>query len=178
MMNENALVNTLYNPNDRLGVALLGSSAWNELKNTVAKISKQQIVDPWRSVKRFNRKRSTIGRMANKISPVVNQLMGFNDAAGVALLGSMWSNLKDNVTSATHTALNVGKQIPITSGLVDTLRDVGSYFKWGSKASSETDSAIDAAAKAIKANKIKTALILGGVGVGAAFLIYYMGKKK
>lgn len=168
MNNTNTVVNKLYQPNDRLGVALMGAKKWNRLKMNVANTSRNYAARGY-----------TPGVIRKTYaSPIASQLMGFNDAAGVALLGSTWSNLKDTVTSTTHTALNIGKQIPITSGLVDTLRDVGSYFKWGSKASSETDSAIDAAAKAIKANKIKTALILGGVGVGAAFLIYYMGKKK
>lgn len=161
-------VNTLFNPNDKLGVELLGVNKWNSLKRSVANRAGAMVA---------RGKLPGIVRYGNA-SPVANALFGFNDAAGVELLGGWWTDLKNNITGATHTALNVGSQIPITSGLVSTLRDVGSYFKWGSKANSETDSAIDAAAAAIKANKVKTALILGGVGVGAALMVYYLGKKK
>jgi hypothetical protein len=55
---------------------------------------------------------------------------------------------------------------------------VTNLFSWGSKANTETDSAIDAAAKAIKANKIKTALLVTAAAGGVGYLIYRSGKKK
>lgn len=160
-------VNAMFTPNDRLGVEIMGPARWNRLKANVANRARV-------AVARGPRPSSTVA----VVDPLANTLFGFNDAAGVEMLGGWWTDLKKGVSSATHTALNAGANIPITSGLVSTIRDVGSYFKWGSKASNETDSAIDAAAAAIKANKVKTALILGGVGVGAALMVYYLGKRK
>jgi hypothetical protein len=105
-------------------------------------------------------------------------LFGINYNAGAELLGYDFSDFTRQVKNATHNVLNIGANIPITAPVVSTVRSLGDLFSFGKKASTETDNAIDAAAKAIKANKIKTALILGGVGLGTVGLIYYMGRRK
>ena len=95
-------------------------------------------------------------------------------AAQLGDASSIWRKTKN----ATHEILNAGAALPITSGAVSAIRGVTNLFSWGSKASTETDSAIDAAAKAIKANKIKTALIVTAAAGGVGYLIYRSGKKK
>lgn len=87
---------------------------------------------------------------------------------------TLWRKTKN----ATHEILNAGAALPITSSAVSAVRGVTNLFSWGSKAKTETDSAIDAAAAAIKANKIKTAIILGSLGGLTVYLVYRSGKKK
>lgn len=98
-----------------------------------------------------------------------------NDYA--AQLGDL-STFVRKTKNATHDILNAGAALPITSGAVSAIRNVTNLFTWGKKADTETDSAIDAAAKAIKANKIKTALIVTAAAGGVGYLIYRSGKKK
>ncbi len=97
-----------------------------------------------------------------------------NDYA--AQLGSM-STITRKVKNATHDILNVGAAIPITAPVVSKVRSLSSMLGFGSKVSTETDSAIDAAARAIKANKIKTAIIITAAAGGVGYLIYRSGKK-
>lgn len=97
-----------------------------------------------------------------------------NDYA--AQLGNV-STITRKVKNATHDILNAGAAIPITSPLVSTFRSLENMLGFGNKVSTETDSAIDAAAKAIKANKIKTAIILTAAAGGVGYLIYKSGKK-
>ena len=97
-----------------------------------------------------------------------------NYAVQLGDASTLWRKTKN----ATHDILNAGAALPITSGAVSAIRGVTNLFSWGSKASTETDSAIDAAAKAIKANKIKTALIITAAAGGVGYLIYRSGKKK
>lgn len=97
-----------------------------------------------------------------------------NDYA--AQLGSL-STITRKVKNATHDILNVGAAIPITSPFVSGVRSLSNMLGFGNKVSTETDSAIDAAAKAIKANKIKTAIILTAAAGGVGYLIYKSGKK-
>ena len=98
-----------------------------------------------------------------------------NDYA--AQLGSM-STITRKVKNATHDILNAGAAIPITAPVVSTVRSLSSMLGFGSKVSTKTDSAIDAAARAIKANKIKTALLVTAAAGGVGYLIYRSGKKK
>lgn len=95
-----------------------------------------------------------------------------NDYNAQLLGKSAWSY----VTDTTHNILNAGASIPITSGAVDAIRTATGWFTYGKKADKASDSAIDAAAAAIKANKIKTAVIIGGVGAVGLYLI--LRKKK
>lgn len=88
-----------------------------------------------------------------------------------------FSTLVRKTKNATHDILNAGAAIPITSPLVSTFRSLENMLGFGNKVSTETDSAIDAAAKAIKANKIKTAIILTAAAGGVGYLIYKSGKK-
>lgn len=97
-----------------------------------------------------------------------------NDYA--AQLGSL-KTITRKVKNATHDILNAGAAIPITSPLVSTFRSLENMLGFGKKVSTETDSAIDAAAKAIKANKIKTAIIITAAAGGVGYLIYKSGKK-
>ena len=85
-------------------------------------------------------------------SPAAARLRN-NYAVQLGDASTIWRKTKN----ATHEILNAGAALPITSGAVSAIRGVTNLFSWGSKASTETDSAIDAAAKAIKANKIKNA---------------------
>lgn len=98
-----------------------------------------------------------------------------NDYA--AQLGDL-STFVRKTKNATHEILNAGAALPITSGAVSAIRNVTNLFSWGKKADTETDSAIDAAARAIKANKIKTALLVTAAAGGVCYLIYRSGKKK
>ena len=95
-------------------------------------------------------------------------------AAQLGDASTIWRKTKN----ATHEILNAGAALPITSGAVSAIRGVTNLFSWGTKASTETDSAIDAAARAIKANKIKTALLVTAAAGGVGYLIYRSGKKK
>lgn len=88
------------------------------------------------------------------------------------------STLVRKTKNATHDILNAGAALPITSEAVSAIRGVTNLFSWGKKANTETDSAIDAAASAIKANKIKTALLVTAAVGGVGYLIYRSGKKK
>lgn len=168
-------VNKIFNVDDKLGVAMMGRNKWNALKGEIATAARRKVAQGRGAI--INTSGIKAAAMRN-VDPVTNSLFGFNHDAGAELLGYSWSDFTRQVRNATHNALNVGAQIPITSGLVSTVRSVGDLFSFGKKASTETDSAIDAAAAAIKANKIKTALILGGLGLGTIGLVYYMGKKK
>lgn len=168
-------VNSIFNVDDKLGVALMGRTKWNALKGEVATAARRKVqqgrgaiisTEGIKSAARLN------------VDPVTAQLFGFNYENGAELLGYSFTDFTRQVKNATHNVLNVGAQIPLTSGLVSTVRSIGDLFSFGKKASTETDTAIDAAAAAIKANKVKTALIIGGLGLGTAGLIYYMGKKK
>lgn len=168
-------VNSIFNCDDKLGVALMGRNKWNALKGEVASAARRRVMQGRGAII------STAGIKAAaraNVDPVTARLFGFNHEAGAELLGYTWDTFTRQVRNTTHNVLNIGAQIPITSGLVSTVRSIGDLFSFGKKANSETDTAIDAAAAAIKANKIKTALILGGVGLGTAGLIYYLGKKK
>lgn len=98
-----------------------------------------------------------------------------NDYA--AQLGDL-STFVRKTKNATHDILNAGAALPITSQAVSAIRGVTNLFSWGKKANTETDSAIDAAASAIKANKIKTALLVTAAAGGVGYLIYRSGKKK
>lgn len=95
-----------------------------------------------------------------------------NDYNAQLLGKSAWSY----VTDTTHNLLNTGASIPITAGAVDAIRTATGWFTYGKKADKASDSAIDAAAAAIKANKIKTALIISAVGGVGLYLI--LRKKK
>ena len=95
-----------------------------------------------------------------------------NDYNAQLLGKSAWSYISDT----THNILNAGASIPITSGAVDAIRTATGWFTYGKKADAASDSAIDAAAAAIKANKIKTALIISAVGGVGLYLI--LRKKK
>lgn len=95
-----------------------------------------------------------------------------NDYNAQLLGASMW----DSIKGTTHSILNAGANIPITAGAVDAIRTATGWFTYGKKASAASDSAIDSAAAAIKANKIKTALIIAGVGGVGLYLI--LRKKK
>lgn len=168
-------VNSIFNCDDKLGVALMGRNKWNALKGEVASAARRRVMQGRGAII------STDGIKAAaraNVDPVTARLFGFNHEAGAELLGYTWDTFTRQVRNTTHNVLNIGAQIPITSGLVSTVRSIGDLFSFGKKANSETDTAIDAAAAAIKANKVKTALILGGVGLGTAGLIYYLGKKK
>lgn len=168
-------VNSIFNVDDKLGVSLMGRNKWNALKGEIASAARRRVMQGRGAII------STAGIKAaarSNVDPVTARLFGFNHDAGAELLGYDWSTFTRQVRNATHNVLNVGAQIPITSGLVSTVRSIGDLFSFGKKANTETDNAIDAAAAAIKANKVKTALILGGVGLGTAGLIYFMGKKK
>lgn len=168
-------VNQIFNCDDKLGVAMMGRAKWNALKGEVATAARRKVAQGRGAI--INTSSIKAAARAN-VDPVTNSLFGFNHDAGAELLGYSWGTFTRQVRNATHNVLNVGAQIPITSGLVSTVRSIGDLFSFGKKANTETDNAIDAAAAAIKANKVKTALILGGVGLGTAGLIYYMGKKK
>lgn len=168
-------VNQIFNCDDKLGVAMMGLAKWNALKGEVATAARRKVAQGRGAI--INTSGIKAAARAN-VDPVTNSLFGFNHDAGAELLGYSWGTFTRQVRNATHNVLNVGAQIPITSGLVSTVRSIGDLFSFGKKANTETDNAIDAAAAAIKANKVKTALILGGVGLGTAGLIYYMGKKK
>lgn len=88
------------------------------------------------------------------------------------LLGYSLSDFTRQTKNLTHQVLNAGASIPITSGAVSAIRTAASWFTTAKEADASTDSAIDAAAAAIKANKIKTALIVTGVGgIGLYFLL-------
>lgn len=89
-----------------------------------------------------------------------------------AQLDGMWDSIKDT----THNILNVGASIPITAEATKAVRTAAGWFTYGKKADAASDNAIDAAAAAIKANKIKTALIVAGVGGVGLYLI--LRKKK
>lgn len=168
-------VNSIFNVDDKLGVSLMGRAKWNALKGEVATAARRKVAQGRGAI--INTSGIKAAARAN-VDPVTNSLFGFNHDAGAELLGYSWGTFTRQVKNATHNVLNVGAKIPITSGLVSTVRSIGDLFCFGKKANTETDNAIDAAAAAIKANKVKTALILGGVGLGTAGLIYYMGKKK
>ena len=168
-------VNSIFNVDDKLGVSLMGRNKWNALKGEVATAARRKVAQGRGAI--INTSGIKAAARAN-VDPVTNSLFGFNHDAGAELLGYSWGTFTRQVRNATHNVLNVGAQIPITSGLVSTVRSIGDLFSFGKKANTETDNAIDAAAAAIKANKVKTALILGGVGLGTAGLIYYIGKKK
>lgn len=168
-------VNSIFNCDDKLGVSLMGRDKWNALKGEVASAARRRVMQGRGAII------STAGIKAaarSNVDPVTARLFGFNHEAGAELLGYTWDTFTRQVRNTTHNILNIGAQIPITSGLVSTVRSIGDLFSFGKKANTETDTAIDAAAAAIKANKVKTALILGGVGLGTAGIIYYLGKKK
>ena len=88
------------------------------------------------------------------------------------LLGYSWSDFTRQTKNVTHQVLNAGASIPITSGAVSAVRNVASWFTTAKSANDDANSAIDAAAAAIKANKIKTALIVTGVGGIGLYLIF------
>lgn len=88
------------------------------------------------------------------------------------LLGYSFSDFTRQTKNLTHQVLNAGASVPITSGAVSAIRNVASWFTTAKSANDDANSAIDAAAAAIKANKIKTALIVTGVGgIGLYFLL-------
>lgn len=93
------------------------------------------------------------------------------------LMGYSMSDFVRQTKNVTHQALNTAATIPITSPVVSTIRTLENMFTAGRKADAASDSAIDAAAAAIKANKIKTALIVTGVGGVTLYLIFRKKKR-
>ena len=100
---------------------------------------------------------------------LTRQLFGPNDALGVELLGAKWyQKLGSGIASATHSVLNAGSKIPYVSDAVRDVRSVANIFKKSSSANDSANAAISSVSEWIQANKIKTALILGGTG----FIVY------
>lgn len=106
---------------------------------------------------------------------LTRELFGPNDALGVELLGSKWyEKIGTGVKNATHTVLNAGSKIPYVSDAVSDVRSVANIFKKSSSANDSANAAISNVSEWIQANKIQTALILGGTG----FVIYKLATRK
>lgn len=106
---------------------------------------------------------------------LTRQLFGPNDALGVELLGSKWfEKIGTGIKNATHTVLNAGSKIPYVSDAVSDVRSFANIFKKSSSANDSANAAISNVSEWIQANKIKTALILGGTG----FIVYKIATRK
>lgn len=106
---------------------------------------------------------------------LTRELFGPNDALGVELLGSKWyEKIGTGIKNATHSVLNAGSKIPYVSDAVSDVRSVANIFKKSSGANDSANAAISSVSDWIQANKIKTALILGGTG----FVIYKLATRK
>ena len=159
-------VNNLFDVDDRMGVELMGATKWNGLKRAVVNVTANAIKNP------IYAQRLSSGSGADALT---RQLFGLNDALGVELLGSKWyEKLGTSIKDATHSVLNAGSKIPYVSDAVSDVRSVANIFKKSSSANDSANAAISNVSEWIQANKLKTALILGGTG----FVIYKIATRK
>ena len=183
-------LDALYDVNDRMGVELMGASVWNGLKKAVAQttgkaLTVSKVANNPKNL-RYSSGSNVSAKTANfsvgghnfKIDmlsgtdALTRELFGFNDEMGEELLGkSVWGKIKDGVTGATHAVLNAGSKVPYISNAVSDIRSVANIFKKSSSANDTANAAISNVSAWVQANKLKTALIVGGVGVGAYLLL-------
>ena len=183
------VLNAIYAPNDRLGVELLGVTAWNKLKKAVAQktVNKlnqvysgnrgkftQAVVNAARKASRssYGNPIEQVKRNALKVKngllndPLCAELWGVNDDYAAELLGYDWGDFTRQVSKLTHKALEAGENIPVIDAAVDRFRQIENVFKTGSSAADTAQTVYDNRGKII---------LIGGLG---AFGLYLLLRKK
>jgi hypothetical protein len=86
-------VNDLFNVNDYMGVRMFGPDAWPQVKQAAAIIAQRAANAP---ILFFLRSQGTTTQAAGQSSELGRQLWGYNDRAGVELLGAAaWGAVKN-----------------------------------------------------------------------------------
>lgn len=174
----NTVLNAMYAPNDRLGVELMGAVKWNGLKRAVSNLSANAVkkavgtnpqimlIKANNALTRSKAIRPKKLRYMLNGSPLCSELLGMNEDFAAELLGYSLSDLWRQTKNLTHDVLNAGAKIPVVDAAVERFRDITGVIT-GSKQVADT-------AAVVYDNRGKIILI----GAGAAFLLYFLLRKK
>lgn len=175
----NQVLSTMYAPNDRLGVELMGAIKWNALKKAVSQLSRNAVKNATggvntfnKAVNAFNRSRSvnplTRARLVTRLNGTLcGELLRPNEDFCSELLGAnIWERAWDGIQDMTHNVLEFGEDKPFLKEAVSSFRDFTSALTGGKKAVDVATTAYDNRGK----------IILGGVGL--ALLLYFLLRKK
>lgn len=184
------VLNSIYAPNEKLGVELMGAAKWAQLKkavaaNTVNKLNNTYggsrtrfsgaVVEAARKMREAYDPIKQAHRNAQRVKnallndPLCGELWGVNEDYAAELLGSYGlSDLTRQVKNLTHQALEIGEKIPVIDAAVDRFRQIENVFSTGSKAADTATTLYDNRGKII---------IIGGLGALGLYLLLRKKKK-
>lgn len=137
-------INDLFNVNDYLGVKMFGLDAWKKVKEAAAIIAKRAANSPYLF---YLRSMGTASSLPGQYSQIGKCLFGYNDRAGVELLGgATWGAVKNEfdellgrnwLNPMTYVKLPVeaGKWVAdkMVSTDIPVIKDVGNVLQWTTK---------------------------------------------
>lgn len=138
-------VEDLFNVNDYMGVRIFGVDAWNKVKQAAAIIAQKAANSPYLF---YLRAQGSANSVPGQYSQIGRDLWGYNDRAGVELMGAAtWGAMKNqfdellgwNPISAIKTAISapmkvgewIGRGIEYTN--IPIIKDIGTVLKTTSK---------------------------------------------
>lgn len=171
MKNEN-LIDSLYDPNDKLGCEMFGVADWNKLKGRVCGLTNAAISRNYNYTDGVNPNYSALFEVLFRPNRArFAEMLGAD--APIDYISSDWARGISKIGSGVTEALNkipfftpwISAGRSVNSGVADLLK----YFGLSSKKAEDAAPVVT-----------KTGLTLGGVLLigGAAYGIYYLAKKR